>query len=797
MEKIVNNLSRSQKSYKFVVYKAFNDLASNKGRVNKFELFKYVKFFYKSLKEYGFEHETQNTDEIILKIDKASIDLVGKYLEGMPIKRIDTLEIKNNLIVYNQKNWEIVNKFKLNDFLNKKLINYYNRKLDQDITEFINKFRVVTKKEIGKTLFSDGFIVDNINHKDFDSLIGKIEVGSNIEINVSFNKKEHNCRMRNVKQSNREKYLYRINFRKEIKSDLEKKFPYYYDYLHNGNESDPEKYYILVYSGNDKKFKLFVIDNEMFIRDKIWMINRFYKKNKKSNKFKDNNLVKIINNKLPNIIQSILDFKYGKKISMDGSAGIGRWSNVPWVGRKHDIEIGIDYLFSDLNNKIYLSIDFIIKNSITIENIKRRKNMIYENLNLLEYIKEIPKLSNSGVGSNYHKANIYAKEYSIEKLPDEKKLELDLMEMLKLNEKIQKLDRINKIKIYIKNKGFNYPEGIIENFYLSLKSKPFVLLAGISGTGKTKLVQLFSESIGYNCSIIPVKPDWNDMSDLLGYKNIEGEFQEGKLYKLIKKAISNPNKGHIVCLDEMNLARVEYYFSDILSLMETKDENFKSKNFDLDIDDPIYIPNNLYFVGTVNMDETTHPFSKKVLDRANTIEFSEVDLNNLPFGDENNSENNKMKLTNSFLETEYNTLINCEEKYHDFLRKNVIKELSLLNKILKNMNLHVGYRVRDEISFYMLHNKKIGLLNRNEAFDNQIMQKILPRIQGSSQSIKKLLLELYNFFGGNIDSDKRRIAEEILKDISVNSQIKYPKAANKVYYMIKNYEDDGFTAYWL
>ncbi|MGM0380266.1 MAG: McrB family protein, partial [Bacillota bacterium] len=325
---------------------------------------------------------------------------------------------------------------------------------------------------------------------------------------------------------------------------------------------------------------------------------------------------------------------------------------------------------------------------------------------------------------------------------------------------------------------------------LSLKTKPFVLLAGISGTGKTKLVELFSEAIGYELDIIPVKPDWNDMSDLLGYNNIEGKFIEGPLYKVLKKANENPNDGYIVCLDEMNLARVEYYFSDILSRMETK-----NKEIDLS-GEKIKLPSNLYIVGTVNMDETTHPFSKKVLDRANTIEFSNVNLNQLSFNNKYDNEYEKLNLDNSFLNPDYERLIDFEEKYHSFIKDNVVSKLVKINSILKKANLHIGYRIRDEVCYYMLYNKKYNLMTFEKALDYQMMQKILPRIQGSSQSIKELLISLFELFTKNeLERDEYKILKEMEKVL--NTELKYPMSSEKVYYMFKNYKEDGFTAYWL
>ena len=245
--------------------------------------------------------------------------------------------------------------------------------------------------------------------------------------------------------------------------------------------------------------------------------------------------------------------------------------------------------------------------------------------------------------------------------------------MVAESDKLTTKEKLTQIKNYIKAQGYTYPDNLIENFYLSLKTKPFVLLAGISGTGKTKLVELFARAIGCSSDndrfkLISVKPDWNDSADLLGYSNIRGDFQPGPILETIKKAAEDPANPYLVCLDEMNLARVEYYFSDFLSKMETRhydgdqiktDRLLNENDFDQnDSNDSqakysnLHIPDNLYLIGTVNMDETTHPFSKKVLDRANTIEFNQIDLT--AFLEEDYSvQAQSLKVNNQFLKTEY------------------------------------------------------------------------------------------------------------------------------------------------
>jgi len=377
-----------------------------------------------------------------------------------------------------------------------------------------------------------------------------------------------------------------------------------------------------------------------------------------------------------------------------------------------------------------------------------------------------------------------------------------------------KKENIDHIKDHISSEGFNYPEGLVDNFYLSLKSKPFVLLAGISGTGKTKLVKLFAEAINCTSSnnrfkLISVRPDWNDSSDLLGYKNLKGEFIPGPMIDIIQRANNNRDEIHIVCLDEMNLARVEYYFSEFLSKMETRefvDEDkietiplFDKRDFEKDEDKKIYgelvMPDNLYIVGTVNMDETTHPFSKKVLDRANTIEFNNIDLKTYSLDDQEGLSPIE-EIDNKFLTAEYLKLKDCSKNEKEYIDE-IINELDEINNILNEANLHAGYRIRDEIIFYMLNNKKYLQMDKNKAFDFQLMQKILPRIQGSSTAIKKVIRELFTFATGKSFDETVNIGDEAREYVKKNNDIKYPKSAKKLAYMIKRMEEDRFTAYWL
>ena len=368
-------------------------------------------------------------------------------------------------------------------------------------------------------------------------------------------------------------------------------------------------------------------------------------------------------------------------------------------------------------------------------------------------------------------------------------------------------EKVESIKAYIAARGFNYEGDLIENFYLSLKSKPFVILAGTSGTGKTRLVKLFAEAIGAKMQLVPVRPDWSDSTDLFGYNDLSNNFHPGVIIDFIKQAEWNRSTPHFLCLDEMNLARVEYYLSDFLSIIETRD---RKENGEIETDalldssyfqtrearekyGRVYIPENLYIIGTVNMDETTFPFSKKVLDRANTIEFSFVNLMARAVAD---GQAVAQKLDNSFLKTDYLYLHDCDDQD---LINTICFNLEELNQILVKANLHVGYRVRDEISFYIMNNKKSDLLDFDTAFDHEIMQKILPRVQGSSVAIADVLTELFKNFAGDYSkySSTGSAVYKQMDEYLKNETCKYPNSAKKIVFMMRRYEEDAFTSYWL
>lgn len=553
---------------------------------------------------------------------------------------------------------------------------------------------------------------------------------------------------------------------------------------------------------------------------------------------KNHEMFKLINYTTTDALNEIVK-KYG--LIAKGSCGAGTWTNYPWIAVYNEeitttIQRGIYivYLFSEDMSRVYLTLNQGCTNLKKELGTKAARDSMVATREMIRNTLRNTKFNTDNdlhIGNiDYEIGSIYYKEYLRDSFPSEEEFIEDLKEMIRIYDDYYNLiyakykkttneqvgftedteiwesnmkDNIKNIYRYIKSKGFIYSYEDLCNFYLSLKTKPFLILAGISGTGKSKLVRLFAEAIGAHYSLISVKPDWNDSTELFGYKNINNEFIPGQLTRIIQEAskTENLNKPYFVCLDEMNLARVEYYFSEYLSIIESRyfddskrllTDKIFSEGY-LPTDNPykdLRIPENLYIIGTVNMDDTTFAFSRKVLDRVNTIEFSDVRLDILDFDQKEDVEN--LKLDNSCFKTKYLTIKDAIEVDKEYVNK-INKEIIEINNILAMGNKHFGYRVRDEIIFYMLENKKYDLLEEYVAFDYQIMQKILPTITGSDKVIKDILIDLYNYcnpsnqIADNIDYIRH--AEEGLETAL------YMNSAKKILMMLRGYED-GFVSFW-
>lgn len=392
------------------------------------------------------------------------------------------------------------------------------------------------------------------------------------------------------------------------------------------------------------------------------------------------------------------------------------------------------------------------------------------------------------------------------------------------------IDGVDKITIE-KAKSSKQQYSTYRPYITAIKSKPFLLLAGISGTGKSRIVRELARACWNegtdeykaqkpkNFQMVQVKPNWHDSSDLIGYvSRVSGkaEFVAGEFLKFIAKAWENTETPYFLCLDEMNLAPVEQYFAEYLSVIESR----KSHEDGTVITDPIVekaneewyfnltasltsdedirkqfneqgicIPQNLIVVGTVNMDETTFSFSRKVLDRAMTIEMNEVDLHgglterNEPIG-----KLDKAELIGYAVDGVDVYAANKE------VCETVLTYLDAVNSVLESTPFKVAYRTRNEFLLYVVNNLPYSKGENDKelpqgyvvarALDEITSMKVLSRIEGDDTKVSDKLLDSLT---ETIEDGLREVSgdENTVKSISL---AKLKEMKDKLV--------SGYTSFW-
>ena len=651
--------------------------------------------------------------------------------------------------------------------------------------ETIEKPNFIGRKYIDKSLFKYGIhIPTEYIPKFLNNIHGNtVELGKSKEIKLIFDDYECECSIRNVDRKGITSQTIQIRYdgNSQLKEYLKNKFSYTYNLIENEEEIDTDEY-IDIYKANE--------------------LNTFYiKENTHKNLELHKNVIDFIN--------TIKSTSMSKSYKIPLLWAFYNNGNIKLKINEDDIYNSFKEFYSKNENSKDLQNQ---KNTLGYENWGKKEYIKLAKDNPIKYLadktskyfyKENDLFCISGILEPYIHKKEFIQEFkdAIQSLENRyfkrnNSINEDDNKYMELIEEIIPADIINKVENYIKKQGYNYTYNQLSNLYLSLKTKPFTILAGISGTGKSKIIRLLADSIGADYTLISVRPDWNDATEILGYKNLDDKFIKGQLTKTILKAKENKNKIYFICLDEMNLARVEYYLSDYLSIIESRKKvgkdiitdnivEYQEDNENISL----HIPDNLYLIGTVNMDDTTFQFSRKVLDRANTIEFSDVDLDNLFF--ETNEGVESLNVSNDFLKTTYLKTMDIEEEYREYA-KEVNKKIIEINEILKKSQKQFAYRVRDEILFYLVENKKANLLDEDTAFDYQIMQKILPAINGSEQSVYQVLIDLLNFIFETNDIETVEEAENHLETTTV----KYENSAKKIIFMLKGYQNDGYVSYW-
>lgn len=306
--------------------------------------------------------------------------------------------------------------------------------------------------------------------------------------------------------------------------------------------------------------------------------------------------------------------------------------------------------------------------------------------------------------------------------------------------------------------GLNFNSDDLINFYTSVKSSRLTIIEGISGTGKSKLVDLYGRTLGLDDNghmlIVPVSPGWTDDTDILGYlDNSSMQYKESSigLVSFLVEASKHPDKPFLVCFDEMNLAKVEYYFAQFISILENDVNNrilrIYNPKEEINVTNAAEYPaeirlgENIILCGTINVDESTYRLSDKVLDRANLIKLQDCDFS--VYDDEKPV----------FIVVDV-TLV--DKPKSQGLTDDELSLLDELNEKLKNVNPRFcfAHRVVNQISRYLdaIPENDIDY-TREKALDKLIVQKILPKVRGTEEQVRDLIgyIEDDNYVSGIID----------------------------------------------
>jgi 5-methylcytosine-specific restriction protein B len=509
-------------------------------------------------------------------------------------------------------------------------------------------------------------------------------------------------------------------------------------------------------------------------------------------------------------------------LKIKASAGAGNWASVPWLAildpRITDsTQHGVYpvYLFRADGSGVYLSLGQGTTEPTNKYGRAEAERRLQETASELR--QKIPQLSkwsggptdlrsDTSLGRSYEIPNIGARLYEKGIVPAEETIKGDLLEMLSIYEKIISLQPVLKHKEHpvaqskaqkerlmvqdfqetLMAVGFQFDETLPTRLASALEAKPFLLLTGLSGSGKTKLAQAFS---GWICGpdnqfeLIAVGADWTSNENLLGYPDALSPKSYRKpdngALDLILRAKDDPENPYFLILDEMNLSHVERYFADFLSAMESGEAISLHDDTGEDwngVPAKLKIPKNLFVIGTVNVDETTYMFSPKVLDRANVIEFRVSDdemksfLENPVKPDLESIAGQGAQYAKAFVAAATQKDVPLDEG----LKTKISGVLMEFFPQLKEAGAEFGYRTAHEICRFVYFHKELSGegWEFNSALDAAIMQKLLPKLHGSKKKLGPVLDKLNTLCGE-----------------------RFPASSEKIVRMQKRLAEHGFTSF--
>lgn len=368
-------------------------------------------------------------------------------------------------------------------------------------------------------------------------------------------------------------------------------------------------------------------------------------------------------------------------------------------------------------------------------------------------------------------------------------------------------------------KGFTFHPWHIATYITAMRTKPFVILAGVSGTGKSKLPALIAELTTGKMDRVSVRPDWTDSSDVLGYVDLQDRFRAGVVLAAARIASTDTEQFHVCLLDEMNLARVEHYFAEVLSAIEDRRSvptgGYESTKLIAQTLPTEYrqwqeqtMPANFGIVGTVNMDESSQGFSRKVLDRAFTLELSEVDLD-LDQSTSSSEPVSPVYWPPAFWYCRATRIAECDQTTSQFREaaERATEVLKSVNQCLVHSQLQVGYRTRDEVILFLMNAQELKASFRTrggasvDPLDLALMMKVLPRLVGGSNAIRRTMIGLLGLAHGKTmtesDAEAAVASWGTADRPDAIAEATFPRTASRLCLMWERLISEGYTSFWL
>ena len=365
----------------------------------------------------------------------------------------------------------------------------------------------------------------------------------------------------------------------------------------------------------------------------------------------------------------------------------------------------------------------------------------------------------------------------------------------------------------IEARGFVFEPWQVAAYVTALRTKPLVLLAGVTGVGKSRLPVLVEAVTGGASTVVPVRPDWTDPAETLGYRDLGGRFRAGAVLDVARRAAESPERHHTLVLDEMNLARPEHYLAEVLSTLERRAPapgGYESPPLLTETLAPedaawqaVRLGPTLGIVGTVNVDESAHAFSRKVLDRAFVLEIEPGALGTW-------TEARGTEITSPWPAeawapratrlAELAALDADEQAAVDAALAAVVQA----DAALSPAGLGLGYRTRDELALFVLHARETPGAFRTRGgepvspLDLGLAMKVLPRIDGARASAHAAVGRLLAWAWGDAAPDARDpvdVWDGLGRPASL-PEARFPRTAARLARIAESAREDGVASFW-